>query len=214
MRITKGKQTIEQLVASVPNMNDVDSPLGDKVRAVAQRLKELRELLPVLRQRLDKMSTRGGSAQWAFQQDRVCEDGELLADGGDIESLRVETATDGQSTLLRQIHAVERAIEIAQERLRDLRVELQEEQLSQMTDLRETLGREIIGAYQHLAATLERAQNTYSELHSRGFDHLLMTGTPFSLADYDIHNLRGGNGRPSLKAWIENRRTAFKMKDI
>jgi len=203
------QKTIEQLLNEVPALDETDSPLGEQVRAAKARLVQLRELLPTLREKREQTIGRSVSPEWVFRESEVRADAAALVEGEDIGTLDVTTTHDARGTLNRQLAAVQAAITMAEQRLRDLRQRLQNEELAGMNELRHELGHEVVAAYEDLRDTLQRVQDAYRTLHSRGFDHMLCVGTPFSLADFDRQLLNGGGGRPTLDWWVQNRRRVF-----
>lgn len=203
----------ERIASRIPVLKTLDTPLGKEAHAAGLRTQELRAKLQDLRQQLDKHSSRSCSPGWRFSEDRVAEDAKTLAGGAALSTLECHTVQDPRSTLLRQIAAVEAAIPLAEHRAQKLRFQLQQEELERLHPLGRELGRELVEAYEHLHFILERNRQVYSLMHSRGFDHLLLQSTPWSLTPFDEFILSGGNGRMSLQAWIQNRKQAWGLSE-
>lgn len=180
----------EETLARIPDLNDPHGP-GKAVHEAADRWQKAKAELSRIRRELAESSGDCPGGRPMLTQQRIAADAEHILNGGAVENIVEIPAQDYRQTLVRQLHALERAVPALEHRANEVQVNVIREQLAALEPAGEALYAELLGAYDHLVEHLEAWGQFCDLLGRRGF-LLHLRESRWHLSEYEKMLLFGG----------------------
>ena len=133
-------------------------------------------------------------------------DAEALLSGTPVEDLRAPVQESERSALLRQFHALERAVPVALATKEQVFYRVCESEMARLTPLRKEIYNDVLMAFEALLSELRHYSNFLDALRRRG--HYGMILERWNLTPLENQLLHGGNLNMNLELYIDTRRKA------
>jgi hypothetical protein len=181
----------ESTLKRIPDLNDPQGP-GREIHASAARVEEMKRERNHIRGELSKTGPGdlAGSRSMLSEQ-QIAADADLLLAGGGLDEIIETTAVDHRQSLVRRLHACERALPILEARMTETQNRVIREGLAELEPLGAELYSEVLDAFANLREHLEGWAQFTDLLGRRGFS-LHLRESRWQLSEFEKALLFGG----------------------
>ncbi|MCL5278691.1 MAG: hypothetical protein M1376_02145 [Planctomycetes bacterium] len=192
---------IDQVIAAVPDLNDLDGPAAEvhKLAALRDRLESDRKRIIA---ELAHCSADGPMGPGTTVRYDPGADAAALLNGAPIETLTAPVEESYRAGLLRQLRAAEAGLEQVRDRIPGMNQKVAAEQFARLRPLIARVIGKVLDRYRDLCAALEALNSLDHELARKG---LSVGPRPPLMTGFDSRILGGGQNWPMLGYYVEER---------
>lgn len=196
---------IDQALAEVRDLKDPGGPAAE-VHRLCRLREQIEKANKAVQEKLTQSSYDGPMGPRTLTRHDPEADAAALLRGEDLATLMAPVEESQRASLLRQHRAANALLDTLPDRIREINIKVAIEEYGRIKPAVTKVVAALLDKYEELLSVLEAVQRFDHELNRKGLS-FETRGPLFN--GFDSQILGGGNGRPTLRWWIDKTRAEW-----